>query len=756
MGMGMGIGMFQPQPTPFSAYDFYIANAGLPEYAFTATPLLGQFSGGHVVGSTTSNSDGGVVGGIGGMGGMGGIGGRVERGGAPTAGVFMAVHDNGGPAGLGAGGLRPVQPGPPVQGIGSTAIATAGSNSTGYHSGGLSGGNNDNSNSSSSSSIHPLLMNIPMPVSVPYQGQQEQQQHQQPQQQYHQQYHQQHPPPQPQPQQPPPPPHPLSTYPHSAYPHPHPHPQPHPHSHPHPHPHSLPPQPHPQPHLQSNLRPRQPLLSQHQLRIRHQHQPQLHHPHQHPHPHLADRVPIHYSMDQQLELDPNDIAQQEAAANDFEPQLEGPLVGEKVSSQAITAEYAKADPTYVAKTMALPQTYSHYRPIQGDGNCGWRAIAFAYFEILIKCGDVNLVQDELQRMLGLNKYIEDVGGQDPTIFESMVEETFLLFTDIITAMSEGSDPMPILTAKFNDLSVSQCLVYHLRLLAGARLKGDAAKYQNWLDSDVESYLQTTVMPVNREIDHICVVLVHDVLLKPANIVLEIAYLDRSEGTEVNVHRFPAEATGQDFSTLGPVIYLLYRPGHYDILYREMVAPPAPAPVDLQIATSLVQGQIFQGTASPYRSIDMSPLSVIPGLQNSSLSTLGLPSTTPPPMADPYAPSPAPSWVSAHFPSEIISPPTPSQPSPAQGQGTVHPLRFSKYNFPNLPEMAAESNSSYEPAFMTNTFKNSHYNKAHYNNQDFQPEMYQPDAEEEALSSANTKMGGRKRSIEHCLGIKKEK
>jgi ubiquitin thioesterase protein OTUB1 len=72
--------------------------------------------------------------------------------------------------------------------------------------------------------------------------------------------------------------------------------------------------------------------------------------------------------------------------------VQGPLVGLKKSSHAITEEYAKADPIYVAKTAvsisanlhlhstsancivckALPQKYSHYRPILGDGNCGWR------------------------------------------------------------------------------------------------------------------------------------------------------------------------------------------------------------------------------------------------------------------------------------------------------------------------------------------------------------------------------------------------
>jgi hypothetical protein len=103
----------------------------------------------------------------------------------------------------------------------------------------------------------------------------------------------------------------------------------------------------------------------------------------------------------------SEIEEQEALARDFQPALEvcgawkseirstltavqGPLVGEKKNSHAITEEYAKADPIYVAKTAvstsadlneisanwhvgkALPQKYSHYRPILGDGNCGWR------------------------------------------------------------------------------------------------------------------------------------------------------------------------------------------------------------------------------------------------------------------------------------------------------------------------------------------------------------------------------------------------
>ncbi|KAI3327353.1 peptidase C65 Otubain-domain-containing protein [Xylariaceae sp. AK1471] len=415
--------------------------------------------------------------------------------------------------------------------------------------------------------------------------------------------------------------------------------------------------------------------------------------------------------------------------------------------------------------MALPQTYTHYRPIQGDGNCGWRAIAFAYFETLVQCDDINFVQSELQRMTALNKYIEDVGGQDPSIFEFMVAETLDLFNAIITAMSEGNDSMPVMMLRFNDATISACLVYHLRLLACARLKGNSAEYEPYLDVNVEGYINSTIMPVDREIDHICVVLLHDILLKPANIVLDIAYLDRSEGAEVNVHRLPEEANGQDPSTLGPIIYLLYRPGHYDILYRDnqIHVPPVPAqpaPVNLQVnrVTSFVHHNHDFETPVPALQdtydLDMTALAMIP-IASSSLSPFGPPSTTPSPMTDTYAPSPASSWVTQHFTPESISSAPPSQPSPPQQQPTVHQVRFSKYNVP-IPGMAVESNSAYEPSFTTNTFKNSHFNVAHYNNQNFQPEMYKPDAEEEAPGGGNGKIGGRKRSSEHCPGIKKEK
>ena len=61
----------------------------------------------------------------------------------------------------------------------------------------------------------------------------------------------------------------------------------------------------------------------------------------------------------------------------------------------------------------------------------------------------------------------------------------------------------------------------------------------------------------KESDHIHII----ALTNSLNITVQVEYMDRGgEADKVNSHVFP-----DDGST--PLIYLLYRPGHYDILYK---------------------------------------------------------------------------------------------------------------------------------------------------------------------------------------------
>ncbi|KAH9889112.1 peptidase C65 Otubain-domain-containing protein [Xylariomycetidae sp. FL2044] len=455
-----------------------------------------------------------------------------------------------------------------------------------------------------------------------------------------------------------------------------------------------------------------------------------------------------------------DLAQQEAAARDYKPQLEGAMVGEKMPSHVITEEYAQADPIYVAKTMALPQTFSHYRPIQGDGNCGWRAIVFAYFEALLKLQDMQKIEDEKIRLTNLNDLNNVLTEDELEMIEPFRDEVAELFNQVLAAVSAGQDPVCLLMDKFNDINTSPAILYYFRLLTASELQRFPERYVGFIPDGVSCFIDTVVKVVDKEIEHMCIEPLCDLLLreKGIGIGLEIAYLDRSEGSEVNRHLFPGSTNGQD------PMYLLYRPGHYDILYRDNVyRPPQPVPTDpvsLQIhrVTSFTHHHEIQSvgpTLQNFATMDMSTLTMIPPFEAPGLSPLASPLAGSSPMTDPYAPSPQSPWIPQQFPEttpQQALPPARQQPSPPQQQPaastTIHQLRFSKYNFPNLPEMA-ESNTTYEPAFQTNTFKNSHFNVAHYNNMNFQPEMYKPDAEDEIPSSASSgRGGGRKRSSEH--------
>lgn len=73
---------------------------------------------------------------------------------------------------------------------------------------------------------------------------------------------------------------------------------------------------------------------------------------------------------------------------------------------------------------------------------------------------------------------------------------------------------------------------------------------------VDEYADASVMPISSEMDNVSLSALKDVFLSPAGITLEVLYLDRSEGNEVNMHRFsPPNNNGYHIGT----IQLLYRP-----------------------------------------------------------------------------------------------------------------------------------------------------------------------------------------------------
>jgi ubiquitin thioesterase protein OTUB1 len=391
-------------------------------------------------------------------------------------------------------------------------------------------------------------------------------------------------------------------------------------------------------------------------------------------------------------------------------------------------------------------------------------------------------------MMSLTSFIEDWCGLKEWIFEDMREEVLALLKDISDTIHLGpqADATSLVLERFNDSDRSGPIIYYFRLLASAWLRSRAGEYQGFIPDGmgVEEYCKDVLEPSNSEIEHLGMTFLIDVLLKPVGFAVEIVYLDRSEGNQVNTHLIQdMDDAGNPTNPDGPLIYLLYRPGHYDILYKEVnlalrqqqILDAANASIQINRAAVRSQTMIDRGTSGmDFSSFDMSSFTAIPGISMSGMgSHHGFPAFT---SFSDYDPVPAPTYIDttvASTPAAIspissvpsIASSTPAFPATAlpihtsQATHSSHPaltshhlalstsdlgmssslgstltssvvapspgsqFRHSKYEYEN------DWHDSSAQTFQTSTFKNSHYNTAHYNNPNFQPEEWCPEDEE---------------------------
>ncbi len=155
-------------------------------------------------------------------------------------------------------------------------------------------------------------------------------------------------------------------------------------------------------------------------------------------------------------------------------------MGERQSSAAITTQYANADPVYRVKTAALPAKYAYFRTCRGDGHCGWRgvsplfflclpvlirpAIAFTYFEALLRVGHVTKLEDEEARLNSLGNLLDHI-GYSHDIWIDFAEEAFDLLrklADSLRAMDGAA--ADILLQTFNDVGQSMAIITYVKVM----------------------------------------------------------------------------------------------------------------------------------------------------------------------------------------------------------------------------------------------------------------------------------------------------
>ena len=219
-------------------------------------------------------------------------------------------------------------------------------------------------------------------------------------------------------------------------------------------------------------------------------------------------------------------------------ELQKPMISPLEPFTSLLSEYSNND-LISSKIQQLSKTKQGLRLIRKDGNCFYRAFAFKFCELVQKSNSVS-------------KYKEIVEGTIELLVNQGYER------DIVQDFKE-----PLVAALDNLDTFDQdynfdTIVCYLRILTAAHLKENAQEYEIFVSDrfpSIQEFIASQVEPMNIESDEIHIVC----LCKVLKVCCRIYNLDNSEG-DINSHLIGDESSGLQLS-------LLYRPGHYDILYE---------------------------------------------------------------------------------------------------------------------------------------------------------------------------------------------
>lgn len=225
-----------------------------------------------------------------------------------------------------------------------------------------------------------------------------------------------------------------------------------------------------------------------------------------------------------------------------------PLIGGLCPLEQLINEYSNDDKVYQQKLQDLLKKYKSLRKTRPDGNCFFRAVSFAYFELL------QSNQEELERFYSFaEKSKEELVQLGMPMFT--IEDFHDTFMEVLSKIKSKID-LKELIELFNDQSFSDYIVVYMRLLTSGYLQQQELFFQCFIEGDrtIKEFCHQEVEPMYRESDHIHII----ALTMSLGIGVRVQYMDRGEGVNVNAHDFPEDTI--------PLVHLLYRPGHYDILY----------------------------------------------------------------------------------------------------------------------------------------------------------------------------------------------
>ncbi|ORE08941.1 cysteine proteinase [Rhizopus microsporus var. microsporus] len=235
-----------------------------------------------------------------------------------------------------------------------------------------------------------------------------------------------------------------------------------------------------------------------------------------------------------------------------------PLVCQDEPISKLEEEF-KDNQQFLNKIKNLAQEHDRIRRCRGDGNCFFRAIAFSWYEKAmndISNYDTNLAR--LKESCSLLEYAQ---------FQKLAYEDFYeVACEQFERLGEYRNDPDMLLVNFQSYEISNTIITYFRFVTSAYLRIHSAEYEPFIVDEmisIDEFCSRNVEAFGSESDHLQIIAIS----KAMDIPIHIVYLDGGMEDKATVHEFwPTEKDELERTKIP--IKLLYRPGHYDILYQK--------------------------------------------------------------------------------------------------------------------------------------------------------------------------------------------
>jgi ubiquitin thioesterase protein OTUB1 len=310
------------------------------------------------------------------------------------------------------------------------------------------------------------------------------------------------------------------------------------------------------------------------------------------------------------------LTQTQLTAIEDEIKATQPLTSQLLPIDALVAQYSsssggddstttKHDGGFLQSANLLSQQYTHLRRIRGDGNCYYRAFLYSLSEELLRRCLLNSNTKDDGEFERIKQLVSDSllwvckFGYDEITVDMFYEELVDLLefieshvkdattSDSSSAKERLQQASSQLHSKLNEENAtSDYCTWFMRVMTAAQMKSNPDRYLPFLFADdnamsgslgvggmidIPTFCSREVEPMNKE----CGMVQVAALAECFGVRVAIEYMDgrvvydkKEDGSvekRVATHVFgESEEGGSDEAS---TLTLLYRPGHYDILYQ---------------------------------------------------------------------------------------------------------------------------------------------------------------------------------------------